>query len=216
MMSDSKATQDFVPIREVRDGVAILKDGSLRAIVMTSALNFALKSNDEQQAIIFQFQNFLNSLDFSVQFCIQSRRLDIKPYLLTLEENFKSQTNDLLKIQTREYIDFIRSFTENVNIMTKTFFVVIPYTPPILEVKKTHNIFKKQSNEEKVTKEREDFEEYRTQLDQRISIVEQGIIRCGIRVAKLGTEEIIEVFHKLFNPSDVEKPVTIKNQHGNI
>jgi hypothetical protein len=83
-MANSKAAQDFVPIKEIRDGVVILKDGSMRSLVMVSSLNFALKSPDEQQAIIMQFQNFLNSLDFSIQISLQSRELDIRPYMAHL------------------------------------------------------------------------------------------------------------------------------------
>jgi hypothetical protein len=88
-MIKSDATQNFVPIKEVRDGIVILKDGSMRALLMTSSLNFALKSEDEQQSIIFQFQNFLNSLDFSIQIFLQSRRLDIRPYIALLENQSK-------------------------------------------------------------------------------------------------------------------------------
>jgi hypothetical protein len=126
--AQTKATQDFVPVKEVRDGIIILKDGSFRALLMTSSLNFGLKSAENQQAIIVQFQNFLNSLDFSVQLFIESRKLDIRPYLALLEDRYKNQATDLMKVQTREYIEFVKSFTESASIMTKTFFVVIPYS----------------------------------------------------------------------------------------
>src|SRR5438046_1657691 len=132
----SKATQDFVPIKEIRDGILILNDGSLRALIMTSSLNFALKSQDEQNSIIYQFQNFLNSLNFSVQIFIESRKLDIRPYVSLLEQREKDQASDLMKIQTHEYIEFIKSFTENTNIMSKSFFIVIPFTQAILQTKK--------------------------------------------------------------------------------
>jgi hypothetical protein len=188
----SKATQEFVPIQEIRNNVAILKDGSLRAIVLASSINFALKSADEQTSILLQFQNFLNSLNFSVQICIQSRRLDIRPYLATLEERERVQTIDLMKIQTREYIEFIRTFTDTVNIMTKNFFVVVPYTPAVLGGKKTID---------DIT-----FEENMTQLAQRVEVVEGGLTRCGIRVVELATEELIELFYKAFNPGEIEKP----------
>ena len=117
MPVNSKATQEFVPIKEVRDGIAILKDGSMRGIVLSSSLNFSLKSEDERRAIILQFQDFLNSLDFTVQISIQSRRLDIRPYIALLENRYKEQINELMKIQTREYIEFIRKFTETTNII---------------------------------------------------------------------------------------------------
>jgi hypothetical protein len=203
-----KPTQDFVPIKEVRDGLAILKDGSMRGIVMTSSLNFALKSEDEQSAILYQFQDFLNSLDFSVQICIQSRKLDIRPYLALLEERKKAQTNDLLKIQTQEYIGFIKNFTETTNIMTKTFFIVVPYSPAILQKGGALGAFRKNSTEQQ--KEADElFEENRAQLEERIAIVEQGLTRTGVRVVALGTEEVIELFYKLFNPGDTEKPIKL-------
>ena len=202
----TKPTQEFVPIKEVRDGILILKDGSMRAVLMTSSLNFALKSSDEQQSIIYQFQNFLNSLDFEIQISIQSRRLDIRPYLSLLETRKQEQVNDLMSIQIKEYIEFIRTFTENTNIMTKSFFIVVPYTPAKINMNSGKK-FNKKAN--KKTLEIEDFQENRTQLEQRVSVVEQGIVRCGIRTVRLGTEEIIEVFYKIFNPGDVEKPINI-------
>src|ERR1700722_13689636 len=124
----SHSTQEFVPISEVRAGVVIMKDGSLRAILLASSINFALKSEDEQTAFIVQFQTVLNSLDFSCQIFVQSRMLDIRPYIATLEEQFKGQLDDLMRIQIREYIEFIKSFTEAANIMSKNFFVVVPYS----------------------------------------------------------------------------------------
>ncbi len=189
----------------------VLKDGGMRTILLASSLNFALKSADEQQSIIFQFQNFLNSLNFSVQIYTQSRRLDIRPYLALMEEKLKDQTGDLMKMQTREYIEFIRSFTESSSIMTKSFFIVIPYSPPIASgvnaVKK--GFFGNKSN---VSDEKSTFEENRSQLQQRTEVVEQGLVRCGIRIAELGTEELIELFYKTFNPGDVEKPINLGNK----
>lgn len=207
----SKATQEFVPIQDVRDGVVTLKDGTLRAIVLASSLNFALKSDDERMAIISQFQEFLNSLDFTVQIFIQSRRLDIRPYLALLEERYKEQLVDLMKIQTREYIDFIKKFTETTNIMTKSFFLVVPYDPAIIKVGGgiAGGFFNKQSAGDAQKEKMATFEENRTQLEQRVGVVEQGLVRCGIRVVRLGTEEVIELFYKIFNPGDTEKPIKV-------
>jgi hypothetical protein len=205
MATQSTATQEFVPIKEIRDGIAILKDGSMRAILMASSINFALKSIDEQQAVIYQFQNFLNSLDFSVQISIQSRRLDIRPYVNLLENRQKEQTDELLKIQIREYIEFIKTFTDSVEIMTKNFYIVVPYTPPKLEIGKG-GLFSKKAKPEGKTAE---FEEDKIQLDQRVSVVEQGLSRSGIRTVQLGTEEVIEIFYKIFNPGDVEKSLDL-------
>lgn len=209
MAQQAKTTQEFVPIQEIRDGVVILKDGSMRAIILASSLNFALKSGDEQNAIISQFQNFLNSLDFSVQIFIQSKKLDIRPYIALLEERYKEQITELMKIQTREYIEFIRTFVENSNIMTKGFFIVIPYLPPLMTASKNpvSNMFSR--GKTNTILENEKFEEYRSQLEQRVGVVEQGLVRCGIRVAELGTEEVVELYYKIFNPGETEKPIQI-------
>lgn len=209
MVVSSKATQDFVPIKEVRDGIVVLKDGAMRGIVLASSLNFSLKSDDERNAIITQFQDFINSLDFSVEISIQSRRLDIRPYIALLEDTYKEQVNDLMKIQTREYIEFIKKFTESTNIMTKSFFIVVPYDPALINIKGGvgASFFQKKSAEDKNKEKQASFEENRTQLEQRVSVVEQGLSRCGIRVIRLGTEEVIELFYKIFNPGDTEKPI---------
>jgi len=210
MALNAKTTQEFVPIKEIRQGIVILKDDSLRAIVMASSLNFALKSSDEQQSIIFQFQNFLNSLDFSAQIFIQSRRLDIRPYIALLENRLREQVGDLIKIQTREYIEFIKNFTENSNIMTKTFFIVVPYSPSAVTKGSITDAFgKKKTATENAEKKLELFEEHRSQLEQRVSVVTQGMARCGIRTVELGTEEIVELFYKMFNPGDTEKPIPL-------
>jgi type IV secretory pathway VirB4 component len=208
--SAAKSTQEFVPISEVRDGVVLLKDGGLRAILLASSINFALKSEDEQTAFIVQFQNFLNSLDFSVEIFVQSRMLDIRPYVATLEAAYKNQLDDLMRIQIREYIEFIKSFTEAANIMTKNFFVVVPYSPSI--AKSGGGILpfgKKQPNSAEANRT---FEEQLSQLEQRISIVQQGLVRTGVRTVQLGTEEAIELLYKMFNPGEEGKPMPVPAQ----
>lgn len=208
--TSAKATQDFVPIKEIRDGVVVLKDGSIRSILLASSINFALKSVDEQQAILMQFQDFVNSLDFSVQIFIESRRLDIRPYVAFLEQRYKEQTIDLMKLQTREYIEFIKNFTESVSIMTKSFFVVVPYMPPVLTGNDLNILNKnKKTASAKALDATAQFEEDRSQLDQRVAVVEQGLSGCGVRVIKLGSEEIVELYYKLFNPGETEKPIQL-------
>jgi type IV secretory pathway VirB4 component len=204
-----KSSQDFVPIKEIRDGVVVLKDDSLRGVVMTSSINFALKSADEQNAIIYQFQNFLNSINFSIQIFTESRRLDIRPYIALLEKVEKDQENDLLRVQTKEYIEFIKSFTDSVNIMTKSFFVVIPYTPAIIQTKKSMLSSFMGKNDQARAERKETFEENRTQLLQRMEVVMAGLTRMGVRAVPLGTEEIVELYYKLFNPGDTEKPINV-------
>ncbi len=214
-MSDkTSATQDFVPIKEVRDGIIMLKDGGMRAVLLASSMNFSLKSSDEKNAILLQFQDFLNSLDFSIEILLQSRKLDIRPYIALLEEQEGKQENSLMKIQVREYIEFIKNFTESANIMSKHFFIVVPYDPAIISGGATQGflsnigIGKKASSEEKANKS---FEETRSQLEERLSVVEQGLVRTGVRVARLGTEETIELLYKAFNPGEAEKPIKSGN-----
>ena len=202
----ASASQEFVPIREVRDGVVILKDGTLRAILMTSSVNFALKGEDERAGYIFQFQNFLNSLDFSVQIYVQSRDLDIRPYISTLEDAYEKQTDELMRIQIKEYITFIKRFVESANIMTKQFFVVVPYDPVTLDLSKGKSLLSGLFKSKKEPEVKENFEEDLSQLEQRIAIVQQGLIRMGIRSVQLDTEEVIELFYKIFNPGERDMP----------
>jgi len=201
--------QQFVPVQEVRDGIVVLKDGSLCTIVLVSSINLSLKSYDEQRATLAQFQNFLNTIDFPIQIVIQSRRYDIRPYILTLENRLKEQTEPLLQVQTREYIQFIQTFTDQVNIMRKSFFVIIPYIPPVLAQKgglgKIFSFLKKNPVGADVVS---DFEEERTQLEERVSVVEQGLTGIGLRLAQLGTQEVIEVLYKTFNPGETTSQST--------
>ena len=207
----AQATQDFVPIKEVRDGVVILKDGSLRVLLMASSINLALKSQDEQQAVIAQFQNFLNSLEFTVEFFIQSRSLDIRPYIALLQDRYQKELDELMKIQIREYMAFIKDFTERANIMTKNFFIVVPYDPALINRGggMLGSLLPGRSGGMAALSD-EQFEQYRTQLEQRSAVIEQGLVRTGVRVVKLGTEEVIELFYKLFNPGELEKPLQVE------
>ncbi len=200
-------SQDFVPISEIREGIMILKDGSMRAVVLATSINFALKSTDEQESVIYQFQNFLNSLDFTVQTYIQSRKLDIRPYVALLEDRLRAQTSDLMKIQISEYIMFIKGLTEGSNIMTKSFFLVVPYAPSVGASKGIANMLKKKDADIIQKNKNDEFEEIKNQIEQRISVVEQGLSRCGVKIARLGSEELVELFYRIFNPGDAEKPI---------
>ncbi len=217
MALNARAAQEFVPIKEIRNGVIVLKDGGLRAVLIASSINLSLKSSEEQEAVISQFQSFLNGLDFSTQIVVQSRRLDIRPYLLTLEAREKEQNEKLLKIQTREYIDFIKSFTDQVNIMTKTFFVVVPYSPTA--IKATEGVVdkilggkaeKQMIANTKKSMDMADFEEKRSQLDQRVGVITSGLGGLGIRSTQLNTEEIVELFYKTFNPGDISQGIKLE------
>jgi hypothetical protein len=209
MATPGKPTQDFVPINDIRNGVVVLKDGSYRMMLLTSSINFGLKSRDEQAAVIAQFQDFLNSIEYSLQIFIQSKRFDIKPYLLLLEERQKAQLLDIMKVQVMEYIQFIKGFTDQVNIMSKTFIVVVPYSPKMATAKSNAGplggLFGGGKHEKRTSDE--SFEENRIQLEQRVSSVEQGLARCGLRTHRLGTEEITELFYRKFNPGDLDAAI---------
>jgi len=197
------STQNFLQFDFVREGVVLLSGGGLRAILMTSGSNFGLKSQEEQEATVYAFQNFLNSLDFDVQIIVHSRKIDIEPYLASLAERLEQADSELLQVQTREYIEFIRSFVEGANIMAKQFFVVVPYdraagakgkglvasAKALLPVSKKASAFTEQ-----------DFTASRGQLMERVEFVVQGLHKTGLRSTMLSTEEIIELLWKLYNP----------------
>jgi hypothetical protein len=139
--------------------------------------------------------------------------LDIRPYVATLEVAYKEQLDDLMRVQIREYIEFVRSFTEAANIMSKNFFVVIPYSPSVLTVKSGSASILSTLMQRKPSADatKKTFEEHVTQLEQRISIVQQGLIRTGVRTVQLGTEEAVELLYKMFNPGEDSKPMPLNS-----
>ncbi len=200
-MARSTPTQAFVEIKDVRDGIITLKDNSMRAIILASSINFALKSSDEQIAVLNQFQSFLNTLDFSIQIYVQSRELDIRPYISQLRARAPEQDNDLMKVQLSEYIEFIEHFTSEVDIMKKNFFVVVPYSPQTDMQAGIKKFFGNNASDGGGTADR--FEEHRMQLEQRIGIVAQGLNGVGVQTVTLGTSEVTELFYHLYNPNEV-------------
>ncbi len=202
-MRTENATQGFVPVKDIKDGVVILKNGQMCMLLLASSINFAFKSREEQEAILSNFQALLNTLDFSLQIYIQSRRLDIRPYINLLLERESLQSNDLMRIQLREYIEFVRTFTHDVDIMSKNFFVVIPYTPSFGNVRKGFSSFLGGGGEKKEAQVEAKFGEDRIQLEQRVSVVAQGLARIGVKSVPLGTEELIELYYHIFNPEDM-------------
>ncbi len=184
-----KSTQDFLELSQIKEGVVILKNKSLRGVLMVSSVNFSLKSADEQRAIISQFQNLLNSLDFSTQIIVQSRKVNLTGYLEIIEGWERNQENELLKEQTKSYREFIRSFIKEESILTKKFFVVVPYgfveTPSA-----------------KLTEE--SFKRFKKQLLQRMEFIALGLKRCGLQVAPLTSSELIELFWVMHHPKEAE------------
>lgn len=200
--SSGSSTQRYVNVEEIRDGTLVLKSGALRAVLLVSSINFDLKSSEEQDSIISQYQNFLNSLDFPVQVVIQSRRFNIDPYIDLLREKEVQQPNELLRFQMKEYQSFIKNLTEVSNIMSKFFYVVIPFSP----VENTKSGFFGKIGDifhpKKTVGLKEDlFDTYRTQLMQRVEHVTAGLSPMGIRATALGTEELIELLYNSYNPS---------------
>ena len=200
------ASQKFVPIKTIHDGVVELDDGSYVEILITNSLNLALKSSDEQAAIVSQFQNFFNSLDFSLQIFAKSRRANIDGYLASLQDRVKFIDGELLKLQTIEYIDYIKNFVSEVNIMEKQFFVIVPYTPAITGSKSVGSITSMlSSTKSSVGESLSDLGKIKQQLEERVSVVTSGLSRCGLKLKKLETEEVIELFYELFNPGGEAK-----------
>ncbi len=197
----TNSTQQFVPIKEIRDNVVVLKNGELRSVIMCQAINLDLKSQDEQTAIILQFQSFLNALEFSIEIIASSRRLDIRPYIMKLEQRLEEIEGDLLRIQTREYISFIRQFNEEFDVMSKYFYIVVPYgVTSIPGTSGISNLFSKKTTAQASV---DRFEESRSQLEQRIAVVSGGLEGLGIQITQLDTPALIELFQKTFNPGEL-------------
>lgn len=210
--ANASPSQQLLLIDTIRDGIIVTKDKGLRVVLMCSTVNFALKSSDEQNAIIYQFQNLLNGLDFPIQFIIQSRRLNISPYLETLRVRQREEDNELLKIQIAEYIEFIRTFVEMTNVMSKNFYCVVPFTAPVLEQSgflgdalSAIGLGQKKSADDSSGKL---FEQHKNQLWQRVDSVVGGLQQIGVRSVPLNTEELIELFYGLYNPTEFEKTIT--------
>ena len=202
------ATQQFVPVKEIRNGVIVLKDGGYRGVLICSSVNFGLKSADEQHAITLGFQNFLNTLDFSIQIVVNSRKMDLRPYLSFLEEKAPEQKTELMRIQLHEYISFVRSFTDQANIMTKSFYIIVPYAPRVSATRAV-SFLRRDSESVKNAAAATSFEEDRAQLDQRLSLVSGSLAGTGVRAAVLGTEEVIELLYRSFNPGELENPIRL-------
>lgn len=200
--ASGSSTQKYVGVEEMRDGIMVLKSGALRAVLLVSSINFDLKSSVEQDAIIAQYQNFLNSLDFPVQIVISSRRFNIDPYVELLNDQEKQQQNELLRFQISEYKNFITNLTEVANIMSKFFYVVVPFSPAEDKqgglLTKLGGIFRPSQT---IGMQGETFETYKSQLLQRVEHVAAALSSTGVRVSQLNTEEIIELLYNSYNPS---------------
>ncbi len=203
----SASTQHYLDILEIKEDTVVMRDGTLRAVILVSSINFALKSEDEQNAIISAYVSFLNNIDHTLQIVIQSRELDIKNYLSSLKQKEREQTNELLKVQTTEYIQYIGELISMGKIMSKRFYVVIPYNPlsdkhkgffsSMIEVFRPVSLVKMK---EKV------FARRRVKLTSRVNNIISGLSSMGISSTPLDTQSLIELFYNTYNP------VTSNNQ----
>lgn len=195
------STQAHLPIAEIKDGVVILKDGTLRTAILVSSLNFALKSEDEQNAIISAYVGFLNSLDFPIQIVVQSRKLQIKPYLEKLKDMEREQTNELLRVQTADYRSFVEELVEIGQIMTKRYYVIVPYDP-LNNRRKSFWARLKEAMKPGITirLREERFKSRKEEMDIRVRHITSGLSGMGLTVVPLDTQALIELFYSTYNP----------------
>ncbi|MCF7812643.1 hypothetical protein K9M59_03575 [Candidatus Gracilibacteria bacterium] len=198
------STQQYLQFAGVRDDTLILKNGGIRAVFEVSSINFSLKSEDEQNAIINSYQKFLNSLHFPTQILIRSRKLDIDNYIEDLKRRMKSLSNDLLKNQMAEYIEYIQKLVEYSDIMEKRFFVVVPANPPRAEKKSLFSKFLAYIRPEdtvlNIITRRKEFKQLKKELDSRCHGVQTALENCSLSIKRLSTKEIIELFYQVYNP----------------
>lgn len=196
----AKSTQSFLRISEIKDDTVVLDNGTLRAILSVSSTNFDLKNQDEQNAIIFNFQRFVNSLEFSIQILMQSRKMEIGGYLEKLKGIAEKQTNELLRVQTLEYIEFINRLIENASIMNKNFFVIVPLDESIFPP--AAGFFSRifGSGKAKEVQHRiENFEKLKERLDNRVTSASSNLSSIGLRSERLKTEQIIQLYYNSYN-----------------
>ena len=195
------ATKQFLQVEQVKNGVVIQKSGGLCSVLLVSSINFELKADDEKQAIISAYQSFLNSLDYPIQILITSRQINLDDYLVDLENHYEKQANELLKLQIGEYLNFINSLIEVSNVISKNFYVVIPYSPGA----NTKSFFSRGKSSSSYSEKQ--LEEYRNQLWQRVKQVRVGLLGLGLHAEALNTRELIELLYNFYNPARKAKRI---------
>lgn len=194
-------TQRYLDILEIKDDVVVLRDGTLRGVLLVSSINFALKSEDEQSAVIATYTQFLNSLDFSIQIVMQSRRLNIDDYLGRLKQAEAEQHNELLKMQTREYREYVAELVEIADLMSKRFYVVVPYLPHSDKPKRFFSrVLEAVSPSTVIHLKQQQFTVFRTELLKRVDYVIDGLSACGLKAVMLDTQSLIELYYNTYNP----------------
>jgi hypothetical protein len=210
-------TQQQLPIAGIQDGVVLMNDGSVRAVLKIEPINFDLKSETEQNGIIYSYQGFLNSLDFPIQIIIQSKKLDLERYLANLDESRKGMTNDLLRIQTEDYVEFVRRLISIANIMSKRFYVVVSYSAVTKETSSASFMGMFHRNNGPVLEQKQ-FERFRGEVFNRANLIAGGLSRLGLRVGLLETQQLIELFYGIYNPdiATEERLTDISNLNAGV
>lgn len=203
------STQEHLEIAEIRENTIVLKDGSLRSVLRISSVNFDLKSEQEQDSLIYSFQGFLNLLEFPIQILVRSKKLDIDSYIEKLRAIAEAQQNPLLKNQTYDYIDFIRKLVDLADIMKKEFYVVVPndaldLTQAISPLKKLFASFNSKDSKVNYQKRQREFSSLKKGLDQRKQTISNGIEGMGLTANELTTPELIKLFYESYNPITAE------------
>ncbi len=193
--------QKNLSIAEIKNDTVVMKDGTLRSVLMVSSINFSLKNEDEQQAIVSSYVSFLNGLDHPLQINIQSRQLNVKPYLEKLAKKEREQPNELLRMQIADYRSFVSELVSLGKIMSKLFYVIVPYDP--LSNKKRG--FWSRASEVinpaiTVRLKEERFMKRKYDLDMRVRQIESGLTSMGLEVVRLDTQSLIELFYTTYNP----------------
>jgi hypothetical protein len=207
--SNVNSTQNTLQIAEIRDGIVIMNDGSFRSVIMVKSINFDLMSGQEQEAVEYSYQGFLNSLYFPVQIFERSQKIDLQPYIEKLDKIRTEHDNMLLALLMEDYIDYINGLSQQTNIMDKKFYVVIPFFPVIdvanqaIEQSKNFltgltSLFNKQ--EQHVTINEANLESAKTELRNRVQAVLSGLMQCSISGIPLDTQELIELYYDTYNP----------------
>lgn len=191
------ATQHYLNIADIRDDVIILRNGELRQVLEVTALNFALKSEEEQAAIIYQYQNFLNSLQFPIQILVQSRKLDLTQYLVGLQARMSQTTSLLVRNQIADYIDFIGRLINLGSIMEKHFYVVVPLATSAI---RTRSLFGQLLKKETIEINEKDLTEAKSRLADRSEAIRSGLASMGLQVKSLNTEELKHLMYTTYNP----------------
>ena len=200
-----ESTKKLVEIANIIDNIVLLKNGSLRAIIEVSAINFELRSEGEQIAILQNFQRFINSIDFPLQIVMHSRKLNIDEYIKLIEDSSNSLTNELLKIQASEYSKFVKDLSDLSNIMSKRFYIVVPFyvfeTPSKSGIAQSFkSIFKPSAVVKELTAEQ--LETYQSQLLQRTELIFDGLIGMGLKAKTLEKDDLMNLFYGLYNPGN--------------